>query len=105
MVASAPTQKPPKKTKKTPRKRRPSGRRFNIRPYGRFLSLSPNKDLCIITDPLHNQGSACLGRRNMPAEQSAITQNKGQKFQNIDRVKAPAKGAGRRYLAVPPGGT
>ena len=40
----------------------------------------------------------------MPAEQSAITQNKGQKFQNVDRVKALANGADRRYPAVPPGG-
>jgi hypothetical protein len=57
------------------------------------------------TNPLHNQGSACLGRRNTLAVQIAITQNKRLKFQSFAGVKAPAKGAGRRCPAVPLGGT
>jgi len=55
-----------------------------------------------MSDLKRDEGSACLGRRTAVVLQNAIEQNKRPKFQNIDRVKAPAKGAGRRCPAMSP---
>jgi hypothetical protein len=63
------------------------------------------KDRFIMSDLQRNEGCACLGRRTAAVVQNSYVQNKRQKFQNIDRMKAPAKGAGRRCPAISPGAT
>ena len=62
-------------------------------------------DRFIMSDLQRNEGRACLGRRTAVVLQNAIEQNKRPKFQSIDRVKAPAKWAGRRCPAMSPGAT
>ena len=53
----------------------------------------------MITDPLQDQGSACLGGRKKVTAQNVIAQDKKPKFQSVDRMQAPV--GGRQAL---PGG-
>ena len=44
------------------------------------------------TEPLHDWGSAYLGRRTRQAVQNAKAKGNRPTFQNVDRVQAPAEG-------------
>ena len=63
------------------------------------------KNRFIMSDLQRDEGRACLANRTAVVVQNIIEENKRPKFQSIDRVKAPAKGRGRRSLAIAVGAT
>ena len=63
------------------------------------------KNRFIMSDLQRDEGRACLVNRTAVVVQNTIEENKRPKFQSIDRVKAPAKGTGRRCLAITVGAT
>ena len=62
-------------------------------------TVTGNKGLCTIPDPLQDKRSTCLGRRKRVAVQSVKVPIKKPKYQSVERVQAPA--GGRQVL---PGG-
>ena len=58
-----------------------------------------------MSDLQRDEGRTCLVNRTAVVVQNTIEENKRPKFQSIDRVKAPAKGTGRRCLAITVGAT
>ena len=59
----------------------------------------------IMSDLQRDECRACLANRTAVVVQNTIEENKRPKFQSIDRVKALAKGAGRRCPAITVGAT
>ena len=63
------------------------------------------KNRFIMSDIRRDEGRACLVNRTAVVVKNTIEENKRPKFQSIDRVKAPAKGTGRRCPAITVGVT
>ena len=63
------------------------------------------KNRFIMSDLQRDEGRACLANRTAVVVQNTIEENKRPKFQSIDRVKAPAKGTGKRSPAITVGAT